>query len=394
MSLTRPGALPLDPAKGAALGTLSNRGLGPAAPAGSRGSAPRFHKLRIADVRRETPDAISVGFDVPEALCGDYGFRPGQYLTLRATLDGEEMRRSYSICSGLDDGELRVAIRRNPGGTFSNWANDALRAGDAIDVMTPTGRFGTAIVPEAGRTHVAFAAGSGITPVISVLRTVLARERGSQFLLFYGSRSTEQILFRDELADLKDRYMARLSIVHVLSREEQDLAVLNGRLDQAKIREILATHLRGIAIDEAYVCGPEEMLEEIVAALSEAGIADARIHTERFVSALGGRPRAVVGGRAGCAGVCDRVAARRWTVREVPVAEGEAVLDAALRAGMDLPFACKGGMCSTCRARLTEGRVEMALNYALEKWELEAGFVLTCQARPTTPRVGLDYDQV
>ncbi len=375
-------------------------GSGDRGPSGVEGRSPspfltpRFHKLRIADIRRETPDAMSVALDVPEALGGDYTFRPGQYLTLRATLDGEEMRRSYSICSGLDDGELRVAIRRNPGGTFSNWANDALRAGDAIDVMTPTGRFGTAIVPDAARTHVAFAAGSGITPVISVLRTVLAREPRSRFFLFYGSRSTDQILFRDELADLKDRHMARLSIVHVLSREEQDLAVLNGRLDQAKVREILATHLRGIAIDEAYVCGPDAMLEESVAALHEAGVAEARIHTERFVSALGGRPRAVIAAEPDAPAYAIAWLRVDGRVREVPVAEGEAVLDAALRAGMDLPFACKGGMCSTCRARLTEGQVEMALNYALEKWELDAGFVLTCQARPMTRRVALDYDQV
>ncbi|HEX4259962.1 MAG TPA: 1,2-phenylacetyl-CoA epoxidase subunit PaaE [Acetobacteraceae bacterium] len=355
---------------------------------------PRFHSLSVADVRRETPDAVSVAFDVPAALAADYAFAPGQYLTLRTTIDGEEIRRSYSICSGLDDGELRIAIRRNPGGIFSNWMNECLRAGDAIDVMTPTGRFGTAIQPAHARTHLAIAAGAGITPVISILRSVLRREKGSRFVLLYGSRTTEDILFRDALAELKDRHMARLSIVHVLSREEQDLSVLTGRLDGERVRALLATRMRGISIDAAYVCGPEAMLEESVAALRDFGLDAARIHTERFVSALGGRPRAApapVPDAAPLAVATLRVDGR---VREVAVAAGEAVLDAALRAGLDMPFACKGGMCSTCRARLTEGRVEMAVNYALEDWELAAGFVLTCQARPVTERVALDYDQV
>jgi ring-1,2-phenylacetyl-CoA epoxidase subunit PaaE len=356
--------------------------------------APRFHRLRIADVTRETPDAISVAFDVPDALRDAYAFTPGQYLTLRAVLDGQEVRRSYSICSGLDDGELRIAIKRNPVGVFSVWANEALKPGDGLDVMTPTGRFGVLPEPDCARLHVAFAAGSGITPILSVMRSVLARELKSRFFLFYGSRATERILFRHALEDLKDRYLARLSLFHVLSREQQDLSVLNGRLDAAKVGELLQTMLRGLEIDHVFVCGPNEMIDGIASAVVAHGIPAKHVHTERFVSGHGGQPRAappLPPETPPHAIATLRVDGR---VREVPVAEGEAVLDAALRAGLDLPYACKGGMCSTCRARLTTGRVEMVLNYALEPWEIDAGYVLTCQARPMTPAVTLDYDHV
>ena len=358
------------------------------------GPAPRFHRLRVAGVRRETGDAVSIVFDIPDRLRKNYRFEAGQYLTLRATLDGEDVRRSYSICSAPDDGELRIAVKQVPGGAFSSWVNSALEPGDFVDVMTPTGRFGAAASSGLASTHVAFAAGSGITPVLSIARTVLTRGSGSRFFLFYGNRSTDGMLFRVALEELKDRYIDRLSVFHVLSREEQDVPVLNGRLDAAKVGLLLHHLVPAETIDHVYVCGPEGMSAEVTAALGAAGIPADRIHVERFVSALGGRPRV-----APPAPVLDAPAAVASLVidgkrRDVPVARGEAVLDAALRAGIDLPYACKGGMCCTCRARLVEGTVVMDVNYSLEPWELKAGFVLTCQSHPTSATVVIDYDSV
>jgi ring-1,2-phenylacetyl-CoA epoxidase subunit PaaE len=354
---------------------------------------PRFHALRIREKRQETGDAISLVFDVPDELAALYRFAPGQYLTLRTMIDGAEIRRSYSICAGPGEA-LRVAVKRVEDGRFSAWAVASLAAGDVIDVMTPTGRFGVSFAPDAARTHVAFCAGSGITPVLSILRGVLASEPRSRFFLFYGNRSTSGIMFRTELEALKDRFLDRLSIFHVLSQEEQDVPVLNGRLDAEKARVLLTHLVPAASVDHVFLCGPTGMIDALEPALEALGIPRARIHVERFVSAEGGtpRPRAIPKPDAPPYAVAAiTVDGKR---REVPVAEGEAILDAALRAGLDLPFACKGGMCSTCRAKLVEGEAPMALNYSLENWELEAGFILTCQARPATPRVAVDYDAV
>ncbi|HEY1936209.1 MAG TPA: 1,2-phenylacetyl-CoA epoxidase subunit PaaE [Acetobacteraceae bacterium] len=355
--------------------------------------APRFHRLRIAALRRETADAVSLAFAVPDALRDAYRCLPGQYLTLRATIDGEDVRRSYSICSGLDDGELRVAIKHVEGGVFSTWANGTLRVGDELDVMTPDGRFGVPIEPAAARLLVGFAAGSGITPILSILKTVLSREPGSRFALFYGNRSTDSIMFRGELEDLKDRFMSRLSVFHVLSREQQDVPVLNGHLDAEKMGLVMRTMVPFAAVDQAFVCGPQPMIEGLEKALADAGLPRERIHVERFTPAAGGRPRVVVVQPAAVPKAIA-VVISEGVRTEIPVAEGEAIIDAAIRAGRNLPYSCKGGMCCTCRARLLEGRVEMTVNYSLEPWETEAGYVLTCQSHPVTERVVLDYDQV
>ena len=354
---------------------------------------PRFHTLRIAEVRRETPDAISLAFAVPDALRAAYRFQPGQYLTLRARIDGEDIRRSYSICSGLDDDELRVAIRRVAGGAFSNWANDALRPGDTLSVMTPDGRFGVPIEPDAARTLVAFAAGSGITPVLSILRTVLRRETRSRFILFYGNRSTDSILFRGVLEDLKDQYLARLSVFHVLSREQQDVPVLNGHLGPEKVRLLMRAMVPLQSVDHAFVCGPQPMIEGLETTLSDMGLRRDRIHVERFTPGVGGRPRATAVPPA-APPMSIATVISEGVRADIPVAEGEAIIDAAIRAGRSLPYSCRGGMCCTCRARLLEGRVAMTVNYALEPWETEAGYILTCQAHPLTERVVIDYDQV
>ena len=356
-------------------------------------AAPRFHWLRVRDARRETAEAISVTFDIPPELEPQFAFRAGQYLTLRTTLEGEEVRRSYSICSGAEDGELRVAIKQVEGGLFSAWALDALKPGAAIEVMNPTGRFGIPALPEGGHVHVGIAAGSGITPLLSIIKTVLSRETDSHFFLFYGSRATAEILFRGALEDLKDRYLGRFSVFHVLSQEQQDVDVLNGRLDQEKLALLLRRVLGGVAVDAAYVCGPFGMIDSAEAALRDFGVSSDRVHIERFSSALLGRPRPKTPVKADAVPYAVAAVIADGARTEVPVAEGEAVLDAAIRAGLDLPFSCKGGMCSTCRAKLVEGSVDMELNYSLEPWETKAGFVLTCQAKPTSARVVIDYDQ-
>jgi ring-1,2-phenylacetyl-CoA epoxidase subunit PaaE len=334
-------------------------------------------------------------FDVPLALAADYAFEPGQYLTLRHTFEDEEVRRSYSICSGIDDGELRIAVKAVDDGLFSTWVNTSLRAGDAIDVMTPTGRFGLGAACAGGGVYVAFVAGSGITPVLSIVRAVLAREPASRFFIFYGNRTGRDVLFQRELSDLKDRYLQRLSVLHVLSREVQDIPLLNGHLDGAKVEALVRTMVPIATIDHAFICGPSGMIDDISTTLGVLGLSPERVHIERFVSGEGGRPK-----QPKPPPPPDTPAAHIAVIiidgkqRDVPVADGEAIVDAAIRSGLAMPFACKGGMCATCRARIVEGHATMDVNYSLEPWELAAGFVLTCQAHPTTPRIVVDYDQV
>jgi ring-1,2-phenylacetyl-CoA epoxidase subunit PaaE len=330
---------------------------------------PRFHRLAVNDIRRESSDAISLSFAVPRELEPDYRFVPGQYLTLRTTLDGEEVRRSYSICSGPEDGEIRIAVKKVDGGAFSNWAAEELKTGDELDVMTPTGRFGVQAAPNEARTYVGFAAGSGITPILSIIKGVLAREP-------------------------KSRFIDRFSVFYVISGEEQDLPILHGRLDAEKAKLLLRSLVPVSTVDHVFICGPIGMSEELEATCRELGIDAERIHVERFVSEFGGKPRPKAAVPVNAPPKAYAALIIDGKRREVPVAEGEAILDAALRAGVDLPFACKGGMCSTCRAKLVEGKAEMEINYSLEPWELKSGFVLTCQAKPVTDRVVVDYDHV
>lgn len=354
----------------------------------------RFQSLRITDVRQETADTVSVALQVPDDLRPSFAYQPGQYLTLRTTLDGEELRRSYSICSGLDDGEMRVAIKLVPDGRFSAWVHAALQPGHLIEAMPPQGRFTIALDPAASRTYLGVAAGSGITPVLSILRSVLSREPGSRFVLLYGSRATGGIIFREALEELKDRFMGRFTVVHVLSREQQDVPVLWGRLDGSRVRTLLRGLLDAPQVGQAFLCGPEAMIAEVSAALAEAGLPPERIHSERFTTAASSpaRPRTTPARGAPPFAVATVVSDGIRT--EVPMQDGETVLDAALRAGLDLPYSCRGGMCSTCRARVAEGAVRMDVNYGLEPWETEAGYVLTCQAHPTTRHVLVDYDHV
>lgn len=357
-----------------------------------------FHPLTVADVRRETPDAVSVAFAVPDALKADYAYAPGQFLTLRTEIGGEETRRSYSLCSGLDDGEWRVAIKKVEGGRFSTFANDVLKPGDVIDVLPPDGRF--VAEPRAGAArHVALiAAGSGITPMLAIAKSLLAREPDTRVSLIYGNRGVASILFRDALGDLKSRFMDRFAVYHVLSREAQDSDLMTGRIDAGKLDGFIDRLLPVEEVDDWYVCGPLPMIDMARAVLDARGVDRRHVHFELFTDGFGrplgattpppGDEPAPAGGPVSAIvikldGVTSRFDAPRG---------GPAILDAALKVRPDLPFACKGGVCCTCRAKVTEGKVEMAVNYGLEPDEVERGFVLTCQARPVSETVTLDFD--
>ncbi|MDO9712136.1 1,2-phenylacetyl-CoA epoxidase subunit PaaE [Paracraurococcus lichenis] len=354
----------------------------------------RFHPLTVAEVRRETPDAIAVTLAVPPDLREAFRFIPGQYLTMRRDVDGEELRRSYSICAGLEEGCLRIGIKRVAGGAFSSWAVGHLRPGEVIEAMPPEGRFGLRPDPAAApRTILGIACGSGITPVLSIARSLLATEPRSRVVLLYGNRGAADIMFREALEDLKDRYLQRLTIVHVLSREKHELAALHGRLDAGRIAALLPGLLRPGEIDQAFLCGPAGLAEAATAALAGFGVMPERIHQERFTPAGGPAPAprpAPAAADAPPAAMLELVI--DGVTRSLPMQEGETVLEAGLRAGLDLPWSCRGGMCCTCRARVTAGEVAMDLNYSLQPWETEAGYVLTCQSRPRTPVVAVDYD--
>jgi ring-1,2-phenylacetyl-CoA epoxidase subunit PaaE len=353
---------------------------------------PRFHTLKIAEVRRETPESVSLRFDLPAELRADYAFAPGQHLALRATIDGQEVRRSYSICAGADDGELRVAIRKVNGGQFSTWASDRLKAGDAIDVMTPDGRFTVPIDAGHARHYVAFAAGSGITPILSLAKTLLRREPGSRFTLVYGNRRPASSMFQEELEDLKDRFLSRFVLYNVFSREEQEVPLFNGRIDGERVRAFLDMLIPADTIDDAFVCGPASMIDEVESALLAAGVARAHVHVERF-GTPGTHADAAPEPAPDATGavVTFVVDGLRREVEFTP--EHGSLLDAGAAAGLDLPFSCKGGMCCTCRAKLLQGEVKMRKNFALEAADLEAGFVLTCQAYPLSDRVLLSFDE-
>lgn len=354
-----------------------------------------FHDLEIADLRRETADCVSLAFRVPPELAAAYRYTPGQYLTLKAVIDGREERRSYSVCSAPHENELRVAVKRVAGGAFSTFANARLKAGDRIGVGTPEGRFGPKIDAHAARVHVLVAAGSGITPVISIAKAVLAGEPRSRVVLVYANRTIDSIVFREEIEDLKNTYMTRLSLVHVLSRERQDTALLDGRIDAAKIEALATALFDPASADGFYLCGPFAMVETVTTALAGLGVPTSRIHAELFLAPdAASRPVA-----AGTASARREGAARVTVVRdgirqifEVPF-DGPSILDAGTAAGLDLPFSCKGGVCSTCRCLKRAGDVEMAANYSLEPWELEKGFVLACQSRPTSAEIVLDFDE-
>lgn len=355
----------------------------------------RFHALKVAEIRRETPDAVSIRFALAESEKARFAFLPGQYLTLRAIIDGEEIRRSYSICSGLDDGHLRVGIKKIAGGAFSTFANENLKSGDMIEVMEPEGRFTPALGAHA-RHVLAIAAGSGITPILSIAKTLLAREPETRITLIYGNRTSLSVMFAEEIEDLKNRHLGRFSVTHILSREAQDVPLLAGRIDAARIEALAAGIIDLASVDEAFLCGPQAMVDEARTALASLGVPAGRIHAELFTAAPPrDRYRPPAGSAAGAAAISEISVTLDGKTHAFSMLASDAnVIDAGARAGLDLPYSCKGGMCCTCRCKLREGAVTMAVNYSLEPWEIEAGFVLACQSTPTTKRVVLDFDQM
>ncbi|MFK7799610.1 MAG: 1,2-phenylacetyl-CoA epoxidase subunit PaaE [Aureispira sp.] len=358
---------------------------------------PTFHTLTIADVKEETQDCCSIAFEVPVDLKQQYQFIQGQYLTLKTDINGEEVRRSYSICSSPNGDELRVAIKQVPNGKFSTYANQQLKKGDQLEVMTPTGKFYTALQADHEKHYLGVAAGSGITPILSILKTVLETEPNSRFTLLYGNKNTGSIIFKEQIEALKNVYMSRLTVHYFLSREMLDAPLMNGRIDRDKCQEIFTRLLDVSDLDECFSCGPESMIFAVRDSLLAQGFDQGKIHFELFTSPLGklGQERQRQTKEEDKGKVTDvtiKLDGKAFQF-DLPF-DSDNLLDAALKQGADLPFACKGGVCCTCRARLIEGSVEMAVNYALEADEVEAGFILTCQSFPTTEKVVVDFDDV
>ena len=366
-------------------------------------TSPRgFVELPVARVGPEAAGAVAVTLAVPEAHRSAFDFEPGQFLTVRADIGGQDVRRSYSISSTrslfTSRGELTLGIRPVEGGLFSRWAATELQAGDTLQAMPPDGRF-TVHRPRALH-RVGFAAGSGITPILSIMASTLEASPNVKFTLVYGNRRMDSVMFNETLQDLKDRYPDRLTLIHVLSRQAQEVPLLEGRIDEAKVHALMASLLPAASMDEVFVCGPEAMMEATEKALLAGGVRADRIHTERFTSPAQ-EVRTIAGGSH--AGPGDDVTAGAGSVSLTVVLDGkphalrmhphERVLDVALHAGLDLPWSCRGGVCCTCRAKVLEGSVQMDRNFTLESWETDKGFVLSCQARPTSERVVVSFDE-
>ena len=357
-----------------------------------------FYPLTISDIRKETDAAVCLTFDVPADLSETYQFIQGQYLTLKTQIDGAGLRRSYSICSGVDDGTLRVAIKKVAGGVFSTYANENLAAGDRLEVMPPRGTFFTPLDEDSERNYLCIAAGSGITPIISIIKTVLKRETRSQVTLLYGNQRVATMMFKEELEAIKNQYLSRFQWINILSRERQDIDILNGRINNRKGAELIRHLLDLHAIDEFFLCGPEAMISEVSRGLRAQGIDENKIHYELFAASAEAAAARVAKHHERAlklAGMVAQVTVNadgRQTRFELG-ADGQNILDGALENGVDLPFACKGGVCATCKAKLLDGEVDMDVNHALEADELAAGYILTCQSHPVTDRVVVDFDR-
>lgn len=353
----------------------------------------RFHQLSVTDVRKTIRDAVVVTLQPVNG--GDFEFTQGQYLTFRQDFDGTEVRRSYSICAGKDDGVLQVGIKKVDGGAFSTWANETLVPGMLLDAMEPMGSFHTPISPDRGRNYLGFAGGSGITPVLSILRTVLAREPLSSFTLVYANRGVNSIMFREELEDLKNFYMGRITVVHILESDAQDIDLFTGRVDAAKCEALFSQWIDVDSVDTAFICGPEPMMLGIAAALRDHGLTDDQIKFELFASAQPGRLKRKASSSQGTneAKSTEATITMDGSARSFTMNKDQTILDAALENALDAPFACKAGVCSTCKCKVLDGDVEMVANHALEDYEVEQGYILSCQSFPITDRVVVDYDQ-
>ena len=354
-----------------------------------------FHKLRIKEIRKETDDCVSISFDIPAALRNVFAFQHGQNITLKRDLNGEEARRSYSICTSPFENELRVAVKKVDGGLFSGFAHSGLKAGDEIEVLPPTGSFYTKLDPAHKKNYLAFAAGSGITPVISIIKTTLQTEPGSSFTLVYGNRSRQSIIFFEELEALKNKYLSRLNLIYVLSREGTDTPINAGRIDTKKLQE-LSKLIRYHKMDEIFICGPEEMIFAVKDFMEQEKIDPGKIHFELFTT-----PGQKKTGSAGQLPDNNKTPGKsiitikqdgRTMDFELAQDSDDTILDAAIKLGADLPYSCRGGVCCTCKARLLEGKVEMEVNWGLEEEEVEQGYILACQSHPRTARVVVDFD--
>ncbi len=352
-----------------------------------------FEKLTVTDIRRETDDCVSIAFHIPTELKDRFHFIQGQYITLKTTLEGAEIRRSYSICSSPLDHELRIAVKKVEAGKFSTYANTELRVGTILDMMPPMGKFFTELNPETKKHYTAFASGSGITPILSIIKTSLLTEPLCHFTLVYGNRNRHSIIFKEALEALKNRFMGRLNIIYILSREKTDAPIHFGRIDGHKCSLICSNLLNPLQQDAFFLCGPEEMIFSVKETLLKTGVDPKKIHFELFTA--GAKKRSTVNRAVSS----SNEAKSKITIKQDGIAfdfllgfDSDSILDAALKNGADLPFACKGGVCCTCKAKLVEGEIEMDVNYGLEQEEIEHGFILTCQAHPKTERVVIDFD--
>lgn len=356
-----------------------------------------FHQLTVSKVSQETDDAVCITFDVPSDLKEAFSFAHGQYLTLKTDIAGTKVQRSYSICAGVGDPELRIAIKHVNGGVFSSYANESLQQGDTLEVLPPTGTFTCELNPANEKSYLCIAAGSGITPVISIVKSILAREPRSEVTLLFGNQRVASIMFREELEQLKNQYMSRFQLIHILSQEKRDTEILNGRINNKKGAELTQYLLDLPGTDEFFLCGPESMISEVSRGLRGAGIDEARIHYELFGASAHDAAIVVEKHRERARRLGGKICLvtvksdGRETSFELS-ADGENILDGGIAAGLDLPFACKGGVCATCKAKVIDGQVEMDLNHALEQQELDAGYVLTCQAHPLSAKVVIDFD--
>ena len=356
--------------------------------------AVHFHTLKVKEVRKETSDCVSLLFSIPPELEEEFKFEQGQNITIRKMINGEELRRSYSICSAPYEKELRVAVKKVAGGKFSTLANESIKAGDELELLPPTGRFNTKLNSVNSKKYIAFVAGSGITPVISIIKTTLHTEPNSSFTLVFGNRSRSSIIFFEELENLKNKYLQRFNLINILSREKMDTPLNSGRIDKEKLTDLLRMIKFG-EMDEFFICGPEGMIFSIKDFLEKTGIENKKIHFELFTTpgekkVLSLKPIAVSAG-----GPKTRVTVKldgRSFDFDLPQNSDTSILDAALQQGADLPFACKGGVCCTCKAKLLEGEVEMEVNWGLEQEEVEQGYILTCQSHPKTERIVVDFD--
>ncbi len=357
-------------------------------------STPHFHTLKVADVRNETATCVSVALEIPVDLKEAYTYLPGQYITLKTMIDGEELRRSYSLCSSPLENDFRVAIKQVEGGKFSNYAKTSLKKGDTIEVMTPIGNFTTAIEPALQKNYMAFAAGSGITPVLSLMKTILAEEENSTFTLVYGNKNLQSIIFKEEIEALKNKYMGRLHVVHILSRERLETAINNGHINHEKCTQLFSGLLDFKKMQHFFICGPEEMIVSVKEYLLAQEVNEKSIHFELFTTGTQTkREDWKATHKEENEKLCTVTLKVDDRTYDFKLAYGgDNILDAALKHGADLPYACKGGVCCTCRAKLIEGEIEMEVNYALEKEEVEQGFILTCQSHPKTDKVFIDFD--